>query len=144
MKRNLTLVSFILLAVIICKAPVLAQENPTSPRFPLGTYLSSHSRTSELMYNTLTESGLNTVVQYASDQTRPHLSEFDLIAYNQDHENDWINHYATGYYSKWEAEENQTSPGVIGVKHIGGQIAQWKGKQCWSSLNVTAPACSLI
>ena len=144
MNGKFILSHFILLALLLCKAPALAQENPSSPEFPMGTYFSSHSRTSQTMYNTLTGSGLNTVVQYASDQTRPHLSEFNLIAYNQDHQNDWINHYATGYYSKWEAEENQTNPGMIGVKHQNGQQAQWNGKQCWSTQNVTAPAGSLM
>ncbi len=144
MKGSLRILFLIVLAATFCNEQDQAQENPTSPEFPMGTYLSSHSRTSQPMYNTLTGSGLNTVVQYASDQTRPHLSEFNLIAYNQDHQNDWINHYATGYYSKWEAEENQTSPGTIGVKHQNGQQAQWKGKQCWSTQYVTAPAGSLM
>lgn len=56
----------------------------------------------------------------------------------------WLQHYLTGYYSRWESEANQTNIMNTGVKHRYGQSAMWKGVQCWSSEQLTFPADSLI
>lgn len=88
---------------------------------------------------------MNTIVQYADETTRSLLSGLNVIANNTKGpaEGDWIQHYATGYYSKWESEQNQTDPNRVGVKHKYGNIANWKGKQCWSTIGLSNPADSV-
>ncbi len=61
-----------------------------------------------------------------------------------DTEAGWLNSYATAYYSKWQAEENQTNLSKIGVKHKYGKAASWKGVHCWSTLGINGSADSLI
>lgn len=56
----------------------------------------------------------------------------------------WIYHYLTGYYTKWEAEQNQTDPSGIGVKHQYGDTATWKGVKCWSTKGLSSPKDSVM
>jgi hypothetical protein len=56
----------------------------------------------------------------------------------------WIYHYLTGYYSKWEAEENQTNLAEVGVKHQYGDTATWRGVKCWSTKNISTPKDNII
>lgn len=136
-------VTYCILFFFLITFSSIGQENPTPPpEFPLGTFLSGNSRTDSAIYNSLYASGLNTVIQYANESTQPFLSLLNLIALNQDNPNQWIDFYATGYYSKWEAEEYQTDPNKTGVKHQRGKMADFNGIHCWSITG--APACSVM
>jgi hypothetical protein len=55
----------------------------------------------------------------------------------------WIYFYLTGYYSKWEAEQNQIDPSRAGVKHEYGDTATWRGVKCWSTKNLLSPKDSV-
>lgn len=56
----------------------------------------------------------------------------------------WIYYYLTGYYSRWEAEKNQTNLSGIGVKHIYGDTATWKDVKCWSTKGISSPRDSVM
>ena len=56
----------------------------------------------------------------------------------------WIYHYLTGYYSKWEAEENQNDLAEVGLKHQYGDTATWKGVKCWSTKTISTSKDSVI
>lgn len=56
----------------------------------------------------------------------------------------WIHFYLTGYYSKWEAEQNQLDPSRVGVKHEYGDTATWRGVKCWSTKNLLSPKDSVM
>jgi hypothetical protein len=56
----------------------------------------------------------------------------------------WIYYYLTGYYSKWEAEQNQTDLSKVGVKHEYGDTASWRGVKCWSTKGLTSPEDSVM
>ncbi len=140
MKGNLTLIPFILLAVIICKAQVPAQENPSTPEFPIGVYFHDPA---ELAKDYFDSTGMNTIVWKTDDNSHQFLSNYNLIAYNPYSQNDWICYYSASYYSKWEAEE-QTGPNRIGIKHKHGRADEWKGIDCWSTKGISSPVDSLV
>src|SRR3989339_1318994 len=112
-------------------------------QFPIGTF-HRMERHDPAGYNSLNSSGMNTVVQYGDEITLDFLENYNVIAENADGAFDVINHYATGYYTKWEAEKDQETTERTGIVHEAGQTSQWQGTQCWSSIGATAPACSLI
>ena len=119
----------------------------TDGHFPVGAFMGSEPNEAvKLSYD---ESGLNTIVWKAYPSNQSYLNKYDVMAFNIN-STDWINHYATGCYSKWESEENQEDTLKIGVKHIRrngqfiGSQANWAGVQCWSTLGLNGPADSLI
>lgn len=93
--------------------------------------------------NKYDETGMNSALWRADSISSDFLDSLNVLAYNVQ-STDWINHYATGYYSKWEAEENQTTWNIAGVKHKGGTQANWQGISCWSTLGLTGSADSLM
>ncbi|MCC6256496.1 MAG: hypothetical protein IT276_16400, partial [Ignavibacteriaceae bacterium] len=124
---------------------IIAQT--TDGHFPVGAFMGSDpTEAVKLSYD---ESGLNTIVWKAYQSNQSYLNKYDVMAFNIN-STDWINHYATGCYSKWESEENQTDTLKIGVKHIRkngdtiGSAANWAGVQCWSTIGLNGPADSLI
>lgn len=133
-----------LLALFFFYLDVFAQEQTSSQKFPLGAFLGSSHKTDPLLYQSFSEAGMNTVVQYADENTHNLLEDFELIASNQKDKTDYIAYYATAYYSKWNAEQNQLDLDKAGVKHKYGQIAEWQGDTCWSTIGLTSPADSLI
>ena len=115
--------------------------------FPVGAFMGSDpTEAVKLSYDS---SGMNTIVWKANSSNHTYLQKYDVMAFNIN-STDWINHYSTGCYSKWESEENQTDTLKIGVKHIRrdgqfiGSEANWGGVQCWSTLGLNGPADSLI
>jgi hypothetical protein len=56
----------------------------------------------------------------------------------------WIHFYLTGYYSKWEAEQNQIDPSRVGVKHEYGDTATWRGVKCWSTKGLSSSKDSVM
>lgn len=132
---------FILLAVLICNDNIKGQDSSqTLPEFTVGAF--GWDRYNLAPYDSYYSSGMNTIVKYADNLNKSYLDSFKVIAYN-DTSNDWINHYATGFYSKWEAEQNVDTP-YVGVKHEYGQEATWKGVQCWSTIYLSTPKDSLV
>lgn len=149
-KNNFTFLYFILVITVFASIKTTGQENPTPPtEFPVGAFMYTRNadhRTNQALYNSFEGSGMNIMVQHSDGTTDEYIKnkDFDLIADNLDEGQHWIPYYASGFYSKWESEENQPDPEIIGVKHKHGQSATWHDTTCWSSLGVTAPADSLV
>jgi hypothetical protein len=140
---------WVIIASLLFSTIVIAQEQ-TSPgdKFILGAAFSGkpERRSEPTYYDTFYTSGMNSILQWAVNGPNGNKSltqRFNLMAVNQD-SLEWPGYYATCYYTKWEAEQNQTDPERVGVKHVGGQSWWWHDTLCWSTRNVIAPACSLI
>ncbi len=145
MKKIFFFILSILLAVSIT---AVAQENiPQTPsEFPVGSVVGLNPSPGVLA--AYDSSGMNWIIKYADGDSKDFLQKYNVIPFNND-TTDWIHYYSTGYYSKWESEENQTNSLKIGVKHISGndtigRFAIWKDSLCWSSLDLTEPRDSLI
>ena len=140
---------WIIVALLLFSAIATAQEQTPSPEeFILGAAFSGkpERRSEPMYYETFDSSGMNSILQWAVNGPNGNKSltqRFNLMAVNQD-SLEWPGYYATCYYTKWEAEQNQTDPERVGVKHVGGQSWWWHDTLCWSTRNVIAPACSLI
>jgi hypothetical protein len=125
-----------------------AQNAPTTANeFPIGAFVNEKGDTA--IYNSFKNTGMNTIVHFAGDTTKPYLTDYNVIASNHDYVGTggimhWIGYYSTGFYSKWETEQNQTDSQRVGVKHKYGQEATWRDTSCWSTLGVNAPVCSLV
>ena len=78
---------------------------------------------------------MNAIVICSDNGNLSLLENYKLIPYNQD-DTDYIHFYSSAYYSKWEAEENQTVDTLVGVKHDGGGAAWYNDTLCWSSGNL--------
>ncbi|NWF91244.1 MAG: hypothetical protein HXY50_17490, partial [Ignavibacteriaceae bacterium] len=142
---------WIIIALLLFTATATAQEQtPPSGEFPIGAYFNKQTRTDPDYYNLFALTGMDWIVQYAADSTQEFVSPYNLMADNADRETDYIMHYSTAWYSKWEAEEDQNIYNKVGVKHrdsqgnIIGKSATYLGKQCWSTEGLSAPACSLV
>ena len=123
----------ILIIISLSNFLLFAQEDSRSgSQFPLGTFLRL-SPNNEIGYSALKNSGLNTVIQYGNSNTFRWLKDFNVIAENTVGPQDLINHYAMGYYTKWEAEQTQEDANRTGLLHRFGKSAKWKNKSCWSS-----------
>ena len=136
----------IIILLLFLSAITMAQEQTPQPsEFPIGSNLSGlpWRRTVDNYYESFNSSGMNIVFQYSNNDTKEKLSDYAVIGTNDD-PNDWIAYYATCYYTKWEAEQNQLDPARVGVKHEYGKEANWKGIQCWSTEELSTSADSLI
>ena len=132
----------LILLFLLITIHLSAQENPQpSPKFPIGAFLGSRFPDQNVL-TSFDSSGLNLAAWHADNNTSSFLENYKVIATN-DSAMDWIHYYATSYYSHWEAEGN-FSIDHIGPKHKYGSDAVWHDTTCWSSLGVTAPACSLM
>jgi len=118
------------------------EEIQTESEFTVGAFFSRNPNTN--VFKSFEKSGMNTVVWRADENTRKYISNYNVIANNADRKEDWIQHYATGFYTKWEAEENQKNKDMVGIKHKCGKQLFWKNKLCWSSEGYITPACSLV
>lgn len=78
----------------------------------------------------------NKTIDEASKKPEDDIPTFDDIG--------WIYYYLTGYYSRWEAEQNQSDPLRVGVKHEYGDTATWRGVKCWSTKNLSSPEDSVM
>ncbi|HSL89307.1 MAG TPA: hypothetical protein VK870_08395 [Ignavibacteriaceae bacterium] len=133
------LLLYLVVAVFAVSITVLSQEQQNE--FPIGAFMDYNASAGVLdSYN---NSGMNTVVWHADTITKSFLSSFNVMAFNLN-SSDWINHYATACYSRWESEENQTDMKKIGVKHTGGKDTTWNDTTCWSTLGLVEPQDSLV
>jgi len=144
---NLTF--FILLALSIyslCQDNIIAQQQPETTEFPVGSIinLTPTNRTNQALYDSFKATGMNTIVCYADESTKNFVSDLKVIPWNDPTNNEWISYYVTGYYSKWQAEENQSNDSIVGVKHRHGQEARWRDTLSWSTIGLTGPVDSLI
>jgi hypothetical protein len=133
-----------LLALFFFHLDVFAQEQPSPQKFPIGSFIGDGHNTDLQLYSSFIEAGMNTIAQYADENTKPFMTNLDVIALNQDNAQDYIFYYATSYYSKWNAEQNQLDLDKVGVKHKYGQPAKWQNDSCWSTIGLTSPADSLV
>src|SRR5690606_10124687 len=144
MKKLFFLISIFFFAVSIT---AVAQEQSQEEEFPVGAFVGCCPSPEVLA--SYDSSGMNWIELQARESTKDFLENYEVIPFNLD-STDWINHYATASYSKWESEENQTDTFKLGVKHIlsdgtiVGQVATWKNKLCWSSQGLTGPQDSLV
>lgn len=141
--RMLGLIVITVVAFVITSKAQVSQS--TTHQFPIGTpvHQTLDSSNPDLL-NSFIETGMNTIYHRADDDTKGNLVNYNLLAYNAKDTLEYIYHYSTAYYSKWEAEQDQTDPEKVGVKHISGQYAEWKQTPCWSTLNLTNPIGSIM
>lgn len=137
--------AFVIAFILLNTGSSIAQSDPQA--FPVGAFMGCCP--TQTMMDSYDNSGMNWIELQARSNTKDFLEKYAVVAYNQAN-TDWIHHYATGYYSKWESEENQTNYYKVGVKHklkngvTVGQYADWYGTSCWSTLSLSDPADSLI
>jgi len=141
----------IIICLLLFSAITIAQESPPE-EFPLGTQIGADHFMNPEMRDTLAAVGLNTLYNYAYDDRKALLEDYNLIPQNGSNEYDRIYYYTTSFYSKWEAEQNLTNEDTarIGFKHKAGTQAYWYDPElnenvlCWSTEGLSAPACSLM
>ncbi|MBK9098214.1 MAG: hypothetical protein IPM14_08905 [bacterium] len=142
----------IITALLLFNATALAQEQKPSEEFTVGAPVKNTLLTNSNMRIRYEATGFNTIWHRADNDTKEPLEIYNLIAYNDKNEFEYIYHYSSAYYSKWEAEQNQENPERVGFKHYDynnpsttfGDTATWRGKKCWSTEGLTSPACSLM
>jgi parallel beta-helix repeat protein len=127
-----------------------AQESTPSEEFPVATEFGNQTITNTIFYDPFYESGMNTISQRADyETTQQYIENYSVLAANTQNRSDWIHHYTTGYYSKWEAEINAELDRV-GMKHrdslgnLIGNSATWNGRLCWSSVGLPNHRDSLV
>lgn len=120
-------------------------QNTNQPpkEFGIGAILSGKTTTNKTVHTTFRESGMNIIVEHAGSDNKNLLSHYELIPFNQG-KGEWIHYYATGLYSKWEAEEDQKDKNAVGVKHKNGKEDFWKNTRCWSISGVQGPLDSVM
>jgi hypothetical protein len=138
MKKFVIFISFLFFAVT---QTADAQEAPDQFKFPVGAFMDYNA--SPEVQASYDSSGMNSIVWHADAGTKDFLDNYDVMAFNLN-STDWINHYSTGSYSRWESEENQTDMFKIGVKHSGGKDTTWNDTLSWSTLGLTGPRDSLV
>jgi hypothetical protein len=133
--------SKITLSILISFAPT---QKLLSQEFQIGAAFNKQTRFNQAFYDAFQESGMNLMMQLSDDKTKPMIADNNLIAYNPDTRNDYIYHYSTSFYSKWEAEEDQKMWDKIGVKHKGGRESTYKKTKCWSTEGLKKSTRSLV
>ncbi len=134
----------IIILLLFFNSIVISQEHTPPVEFPIGSGIQDRpNRTNQIIYDSYAATGMNIIAQHADDITRPFLIDYELQAVNMDTSADYIYHYSTAYYSKWEAEVDQDTP-YIGVKHKYGEQANWNYASCWSTIGMTSPGDSLL
>lgn len=161
MKKAFIYLFSILLAVIICNDQLISQQQApgSEPEYLIGAfkiYLKGN-RHNPLLYERFEASGMNTFWGYIGDTTKIYLQQNNInvvIGDNEDGPQELIRHYSSAFYSRWEAEEDETDKYKVGVKHrenlgnilgnLIGSPATYLGNQCWSSIGLTEPKDSLM
>lgn len=128
----------IIIVLLFFNTITTAQESTPPEEFPVGTSIGESLINTPGMFERFVETDLNTIYQRADDNTNTLLEDYNLLAWNSESEFEYIYHYSSSYYSKWEAEQNQTDLARVGVKHTSGDTATWKGNLCWSTKNYSS------
>ena len=135
-----------LVIALLLSATVTAQESTSQEEFYIGAKIGNKPDNVDETIKSYLECGFNSIWWDAYSDSKPYLDKFEgiLMADHGRSRNDYINHYATGYYSFWQAEQDQIDEGRVGIKHKGGKAAAWKGVNCWSTIGLSSPNDSLI
>ena len=135
---------WIFFTLLVFSATAIAQEQTTG-EFPIGSGIGIENRTDPTYHQIYDQSGLTRIEQEARQTTSQFLTGYNLGAINMRGIEDYIYHYSSSYYSKWEAETDTVAP-YIGAKHKYGQLAQWKNTDtlCWSTIGMTESGDSLV
>lgn len=135
----------VLILFLIFNLSIKAQQLESNNQFVIGAKLGNTPFNVEQTFSSYLECGFNSIWWQAYPDTKPFLDKLNgtLIAENGRSRKDLIHHYATAYYSKWEAEQQQL-PNRVGIKHKHGRPVEWKGVKCWSSTGLKSPKDSLI
>ena len=136
---------------LLLNAVTIPQETPSGQdQFYIGAEFQNNTIENTIFYDPFDTSGMNTISLRADIiSTWSHIKDYNILACNVQNKTDWITHYTTGYYSKWEAEVDADADRV-GFKHrdtlgnLIGNFANWKSKICWSSIGLTEASDSLI
>jgi hypothetical protein len=142
---------FLFLVLLFTDLVIAQQQSPANlQEFPIGAFLDIYraNRYTPALYDTFRSSGMNTVWCHIDETTKGLLTGINnVIGDNEEGPHELIRHYSTGYYNKWEAEENTSySPSSvgIGVKHKYGSIDTVNNVLCWSSKGLSSPKDSLM
>ena len=150
--------NWIIIALLLFSVIATAQEQPPPEEFLFGASWGRNYRYNAAFYDIFRATGMNFLFQYADTAAFPKslLEGLNFAAYNGEHPNEWVQYYSTAYYSKWEAEEDQTYRYRVGFKHrerlegqeilgdLIGSPATFSGRECWSTVGLTSPRDSLI
>jgi hypothetical protein len=138
-------VGWIILALFLSNVISLAQETPPPGDFHVGTGIQKDIEKYPKLFDAFDTTGFNTISQRADGCTKGRLHNYNLMAVNIRNKAEYIAHYTTAYYSKWEAEQNQLDQSRVGVKHKWGQPAYWNDTVfCWSTLGLNSPKNSVM
>lgn len=133
----------IIILLLLFNVITIAQDSPPE-EFPVGAYFNKQTRTVQEYYDKFDSTGMDWIVQYAGNNTQGFVEPYSVMADNADAATDFIMYYSTSWYSKWEAEENQQDNNKVGVKHTDGQIAEWEGDSCWSSIGIPTATNKIV
>ncbi|MCW9065850.1 MAG: hypothetical protein OQJ78_06085 [Ignavibacteriaceae bacterium] len=151
MKHKLRFLNFlfykgrkIIITLLFFSATVPAQQQ-TPQEFPIGSTFGYEHRTNQTYHQIYDQTGFNRIEQDARQSTSQFLTDYNLGAVNMKGINDYVYHYSSSYYSKWEAEVDTVAP-YIGAKHKFGKWARWKDTDtlCWSTEEMTEAGDSLV
>lgn len=143
----------IIIGLLLLSTITIAQEQtPPTGEFPVGTQIGESFVNIPAMRDTLAASGLTELYHRADNDRKTFLEDYNLLAVNTWNKFEYIHHYSTCFYSKWEAEQNLTGEDTarVGFKHKAGNPAYWYDPElndtilCWSTEGLSAPACSLM
>jgi hypothetical protein len=141
---------WIIITLLLFIATATAQEQtPPSGEFPIGATIGYMDRNNLFLHQVYDSTGMNLIEQDAPESPVPYLENYNVHAVNMDSDEDYIYHYSTSYYSKWQAEQDTVIP-YIGFKHrdslgnLIGSSATWHDTLCWSTIGVTSPRDSLL
>ena len=106
--------SIAIVFLLLCTITI-AQES-TSEEFIFGSTFHREHRFNQDFYDKFRSSGMNFLEQYADPNGKDLLKGINFGAWNGIRLDEWIQYYSTAYYSKWEADENQTDTLIVGFK----------------------------
>lgn len=130
---------------IVMNCPIIAQNQPQSEEYTYGVF--SHLPSSANYQRAkayLDSAGFNIIVDGIVPDTTTTLNQ-SLIGIKENSPEDYIAYYSKGYYSKWEAENEEFAFGKVWFKHpykIGtthynhyvlGQVETHQGSVCWAT-----------
>lgn len=120
----------LVLFTLLFSCRIVAQQ------FPYGVWLDKGDVLNPVVYDTVRDLGMNTVIQYADGENAAQkniLSGFNLIAVKGDSPLDAVSYYSNGYYTKWEGEDITENTLQSGIKANFGNRTIHNSQDCWTS-----------
>lgn len=123
---------------------IIAEVKPQTEEFPVGVFTNLQPLDyinpiyPPQNHNTIEAMGVNGVIQFITQDNRLDLQRYtNLIGFNTHFETDRVAYYASGYYSRWEAEDSiDYYANTPGVKHEFG----YRGTDYFASGNIPSQA----